>query len=133
MSKFSRRDFLKTTAGAAAAGTIGVGGATWSADAFAQGKWTPDRARDIDAFLARGGGLVYIHYAVDGGADAPGFAQRIGLAWQDGRSKYRHGTVDLDMETPLALRPAVDEHAVADRSACKKRLQHQHITSTQHG
>lgn len=33
----------------------------------------------MDAFLNRGGGAVYIHYAVDGGMDAPGFAQRIGL------------------------------------------------------
>ena len=47
MSKFSRRDFLKTTAGAAAAGTIGVGGATWSADAFAQGKWTPEKGAKL--------------------------------------------------------------------------------------
>ena len=43
MSKFSRRDFLKTTAGAAAAGTLGVGGATWSSDALAQGKWVPEK------------------------------------------------------------------------------------------
>jgi len=42
---------------------------------------------------------VYVHYAVDGGADAPGFAQRIGLAWQGGRSKFRHGPLDLGFET----------------------------------
>jgi type 1 glutamine amidotransferase len=63
---------------------------------YQQGRWTPDRARAIDAFLARGGGLVYIHYAVDGGKDAPGFAQRIGVAWQGGRSRFRHGPLDLD-------------------------------------
>jgi putative heme-binding domain-containing protein len=66
---------------------------------YQQGKWTPDRARDIDAYLARGGGLVYLHYAVDGGADAPGFAQRIGLAWRGGQSKFRHGPLDLGFET----------------------------------
>jgi putative heme-binding domain-containing protein len=66
---------------------------------YQQGKWTPDRARDLDAFLARGGGAVYVHYAVDGGADAPGFARRIGLAWQGGRSKFRHGPLDLGFET----------------------------------
>lgn len=65
---------------------------------YQQGKWTPERARDIDAFLARGGGLVYIHYAVDGGADAPGFAQRIGLAWQGGKSLFRHGPLELGFE-----------------------------------
>jgi putative heme-binding domain-containing protein len=65
---------------------------------YQQGKWTPERARDIDAFLARGGGLVYIHYAVDGGKDAPGFAQRIGLAWQGGQSRFRHGPLDLGFQ-----------------------------------
>lgn len=63
---------------------------------YQKGTWTPERARDIDAFLERGGGLVYIHYAVDGGPDAPGFAQRIGLAWQGGRSAFRHGPLELD-------------------------------------
>jgi len=62
---------------------------------YQQGTWTPERAKDMDAFLGRGGGAVYIHYAVDGGADAPGFAKRIGLAWQGGRSKFRHGPLDL--------------------------------------
>jgi putative heme-binding domain-containing protein len=66
---------------------------------YQQGKWTPERARDIDAFLARGGGLVYIHFAVAGGADSPGFAQRIGLAWRDGKSKFRHGPLELGFET----------------------------------
>ncbi len=65
---------------------------------YQQGKWTTDRAKDIDAYLARGGGLVYIHYAVDGGSDAPGFAQRIGLAWRGGDSKFRHGPLDLGFE-----------------------------------
>jgi type 1 glutamine amidotransferase len=65
---------------------------------YQQGKWTAERARDIDAYLARGGGLVYLHYAVDGGADAPGFAQRIGLAWRGGQSKFRHGPLDLGFE-----------------------------------
>ncbi|HYH68257.1 MAG TPA: ThuA domain-containing protein, partial [Urbifossiella sp.] len=66
---------------------------------YQQGKWTAERAKDMDAFLARGGGAVYVHYAVDGGADAPGFAQRIGLAWQGGRSKFRHGPLELGFET----------------------------------
>jgi putative heme-binding domain-containing protein len=68
---------------------------------YQQGKWTAERARHIDAFLERGGGLVYIHFAVDGGADAPGFAQRIGLAWQGGQSKFRHGPLDLGFATGM--------------------------------
>jgi putative heme-binding domain-containing protein len=62
---------------------------------YQHGTWTAERARDVDAHLARGGGLVYIHWAVDGGGDPPGFAKRIGLAWQGG-SKFRHGPLDLD-------------------------------------
>jgi putative heme-binding domain-containing protein len=66
---------------------------------YQQGKWTPERAKDIDGFLKRGGGVVYIHYAVDGGSDAPGFAQRIGLAWRGGASKFRHGPLELGFDT----------------------------------
>jgi putative heme-binding domain-containing protein len=66
---------------------------------YQQGQWTPERAKDLDAFFARGGGAVYLHYAVDGGKDAPGFAQRIGLAWQGGQSRYRHGWLDLGFDT----------------------------------
>jgi multiple sugar transport system substrate-binding protein len=44
MSKFTRREFLKTTAGAAAAGTLGVGG---SQDVFAQAKWTPEKGAKL--------------------------------------------------------------------------------------
>jgi putative heme-binding domain-containing protein len=73
---------------------------------YQRGKWTPERARAIDAYLERGGGLVYIHWAVEGEADAPGFAQRIGLAFQQKQSKFRHGPLELGFETgprhPLA-------------------------------
>ena len=47
MSKFTRRDFLKGTAGAAAAGSLGVGSTMWSQDAFAQGKWTPEKGAKL--------------------------------------------------------------------------------------
>lgn len=70
-----------------------------SADAivfYQQGAWTPERTGGIDRFLRRGGGLVYIHYAVDGGSDPEGFAKRIGLAWQGFRSKFRHGPLDVE-------------------------------------
>jgi putative heme-binding domain-containing protein len=61
--------------------------------------WSAARAAELDAHLARGGGLVLIHFAVNGGADAAGFARRVGLAWRDG-SKYRHGPVDLAFGSP---------------------------------
>jgi putative heme-binding domain-containing protein len=62
---------------------------------YQQGEWNPDRARDLAAFQSRGGGAVFLHYAVDGGRDPTGFAERIGLAWQGGRSKFRHGPLEL--------------------------------------
>lgn len=66
---------------------------------YQKGSWTADRAKDMDAFLARGGGTVYVHWAVEGGAEAPGFAQRIGLASNASRLRFRHGPLDLGFET----------------------------------
>ncbi|MBX3441456.1 MAG: ThuA domain-containing protein [Planctomyces sp.] len=62
---------------------------------YQRGDWTTEREQALDAYFARGGGAVYIHYAVDGGARPAEFAERIGLAWQGGRSKFRHGPLDL--------------------------------------
>jgi type 1 glutamine amidotransferase len=63
---------------------------------YQHGDWTAARAADIDAFLERGGGAVYIHWAVDGREDAPDFAKRIGLASRGGKIKYRHGPLELE-------------------------------------
>ncbi len=65
---------------------------------YQQGRWSESQAKQLDAYLARGGGLVYIHYAVDGGAQPDAFAERIGLAWQGGRSKFRHGPLSLSFD-----------------------------------
>ena len=51
---------------------------------------TAKRAADIDAYLERGGGLVYVHWAVDGQKGGPEFAKRIGLA-AAGAVGFRHG------------------------------------------
>jgi putative heme-binding domain-containing protein len=64
---------------------------------YQRGDWDAKRAADIDAFLERGGGLVYVHWAVDGQKDAPGFAKRIGLTWGAG-AKFRHGPLELDLK-----------------------------------
>jgi hypothetical protein len=71
---------------------------------YQHGDWTPARSADVDAFLERGGGLVYVHWAVDGREDAPGFAKRIGLASRGGNIKYRHGPLDLAFN-PAAKHP----------------------------
>jgi putative heme-binding domain-containing protein len=51
---------------------------------------------DLDRFLARGGGLVVIHYALNGNQAPDELAKRIGLAWVGGRSKFRHGPLRLE-------------------------------------
>jgi type 1 glutamine amidotransferase len=62
---------------------------------YQNGDWDAKRAADIDAFLERGCGLVYIHWAVDGRKNAEEFAKRIGLAAK--LIKFRHGALDLDL------------------------------------
>ena len=66
---------------------------------FQKGSWNAERAAAIDTHLAKGGGLVYIHWAVEGGPQAPAFAQRIGLASHAAQLKYRHGPLELGFET----------------------------------
>lgn len=66
---------------------------------FQKGSWNTQRAAAIDAHLAKGKGLVYIHWAVEAGPEAPGFAQRIGLASNAAKLKFRHGPLDLGFES----------------------------------
>ena len=61
---------------------------------FQHGDWNEQRAADIDAYLKRGGGLVYIHWAVDGQKGGHEFAKRIGLAGL-GLVGFRHGEETL--------------------------------------
>lgn len=63
---------------------------------YQRGSWNAERARAVDAHLARGKGLVYLHWAVEGGSEAPAFAQRIGLASHAARLRFRHGPLNLD-------------------------------------
>jgi type 1 glutamine amidotransferase len=58
--------------------------------------WDKGKARELDRFLARGGGVVLIHYAVDGHKEVEALADRIGLAWQGGKSAFRHGPLEVD-------------------------------------
>lgn len=57
--------------------------------------WSGDRAKELEAFLNRGGGAVFIHFAVDGHKDVEALASLIGLAWRGGASLFRHGSLDL--------------------------------------
>ncbi len=62
--------------------------------------WNAARGPDIDAFLARGGGLVFLHYAIRAGnADRAALAQRLGHAWGEAGNVFRIGP------TPLQFKP----------------------------
>ncbi|HEV8541914.1 MAG TPA: ThuA domain-containing protein, partial [Verrucomicrobiae bacterium] len=66
--------------------------------------WSEEKASDLKQFQERGGGLVYLHFAVDGHEAADALSHQIGLAWRGGRAKFRHGPLDLAFEpsNPLA-------------------------------
>ena len=65
--------------------------------------WNPDRKVELDAFLQRGGGAVFIHWAIEGREFAPELAECIGLASNSKALKYRHGA--LTMTFPNAEHP----------------------------
>ena len=73
---------------------------------YQRGRWDAARAAAMDPFLARGGGAVYIHWAVDGRGGEEAMAQRIGLAALGGSIGTRHGVLDVDFthnpEHPIA-------------------------------
>jgi putative heme-binding domain-containing protein len=85
---------------------------------YQHGDWNAMRAAEIDAFLERGGGLVYVHWAVDGRDNAPDFAKRIGLASRGGNIKYRHGPLDLtfNREAKHPVARNFDKLAMVDES-----------------
>jgi putative heme-binding domain-containing protein len=65
--------------------------------------WNEERGKELDAYLARGGGAAYFHWAVEARTNAMDFAKRIGLASDSSKLKYRHGPIDFVFhEHPLA-------------------------------
>lgn len=66
---------------------------------YQKGRWNEERADAIDTHLAKGGGLVLIHWAIEGGSEANDFPRRIGLASDSTRTKYRHGSLEVDWTT----------------------------------
>ncbi len=63
-------------------------------------EWSAAQLKDLDDYLARGGGLVALHSATIHDKEPTILAQRIGLAFQPGKSKYRHGPLDLKIIAP---------------------------------
>jgi putative heme-binding domain-containing protein len=68
-------------------------------------QWKGERGEELDRYLARGGGLVFMHFAVNGQQAVEPLAVRIGLACDPKILKYRHGPVSLRLakEHPLTL------------------------------
>ena len=69
---------------------------------YQRGRWDEERASAIDPFLTRGGGLVYIHWAIDGRGQQDEMAKRIGLSALGGQIRYRHGELDIDFSPGLS-------------------------------
>src|SRR5665213_140481 len=57
--------------------------------------WDDASYKQLDAFLARGGGLVLLHSAVISAKEPQKLADRIGYGWISAGAKYRHGAHDL--------------------------------------
>ncbi len=87
---------------------------------FQKGAWNDDRAKKLDAFLARGGGAVYIHWAVNGDDRVAEFSNRIGLASKGGSIGYRHGPLTLEMHhTDHPIMRNIDQLKLYDESYWK--------------
>jgi putative heme-binding domain-containing protein len=57
--------------------------------------WNAERVGELAAFAERGGGQVYMHYAVNGSRAVEQLGVHIGLVWKDGFSRFRHGPIEL--------------------------------------
>jgi len=64
--------------------------------------WSEEKYAEVDAFLARGGGMVMLHSAVIPDREPDKLAARIGLAWKPNETKFRHGPLDLEITAPAA-------------------------------
>jgi type 1 glutamine amidotransferase len=59
-------------------------------------QWTKERYNDLDRYMNRGGGIVVIHSATIADQQPETLAEWIGIAYQPGPSKYRHGRLTLE-------------------------------------
>ena len=65
--------------------------------------WVEKEVPQLDEFLARGGGVVFLHYAINGRNDVSLLADRLGMAWSPCVSRYRYGWLNVKFGShPLA-------------------------------
>jgi type 1 glutamine amidotransferase len=70
---------------------------------FCYGQWDKKRLQELDEFLSRGGGFVIMHPAViipEGKDITEQATKRLGLAWEYGYTRWRHGPMDLKIAAP---------------------------------
>lgn len=69
---------------------------------FWNNDWSVERLRQLDEFLARGGGLVVIHSGTIASKEPEAWAERIGLASRSGGfTKYLHAPFHLKLIAPV--------------------------------
>jgi putative heme-binding domain-containing protein len=79
--------------------------------------WDAAKATELDHYFARGGGVVLIHYAVDGHNAVGALSGRIGLAWQGSKSAFRHGPLDVDFSgSKHPITRGIDKLRLVDES-----------------
>jgi putative heme-binding domain-containing protein len=78
--------------------------------------WSKSAAQQLEAFQKRGGGLVYVHFAVDGHNAVRELSDRIGLAWRGGASKFRHGPLNLSLDSKHPITKGFSELQLYDES-----------------
>jgi len=79
--------------------------------------WTADKAKDLDAFLERGGGLVFLHWSLNAYRDVEPLADRLGRAWGPG-ARFRYGTEELRF-SPHELTAGFNATQLVDESYWK--------------
>jgi len=62
--------------------------------------WDASKSRLLDDYITSGGGLVFIHFALNGRNAPDALAQRIGLACDVPKVRYRHGPLTLKWSQP---------------------------------
>ena len=62
--------------------------------------WDASKSKVLDDYLASGGGLVFIHFALNGRNAPDALAERIGLACDVPKVRYRHGPLTLKWTLP---------------------------------
>ncbi|MBI4661594.1 MAG: ThuA domain-containing protein [Verrucomicrobia bacterium] len=76
--------------------------------------WSGERAGDLDLFLERGGGLVFLHWSINAQRDVELLARRLGRAWGAG-SRFRYGLETLRFQ-PHELTAGLETVQFTDES-----------------